>query len=419
MPLRFPLLRSSVEKLLPFITAATPGGFRIFVLGFAGLVVSPDSLVLFSTQYTLAAFFVMVSGVGFATILMKRMAEDESLGMLLRYGFSCCVVGGVVAALALFAAAMAVPVPHVLAVLGLILITSLYQVFRHYLVFKRQFWMLFFYDGVIGLLFLVMTLAAYSRMGALDAGQLLLVLSVAYVLAWVVFVGFVVARESGASFSRGWVFIAPGDLGSSLVVGFSNAASSGVGFILPSFFIALGGSDVALVASLCAAVFSAMSALPRGLINNRAAALSRMVLSGDYARSVVVPLRQKIYTLIGVLVPTLSLTIIVYFYLSSAVDDTGLVLFFVAAFAFNVATGQLGVIESVLINFCGYERLSLAFNMMIFLSVLLVFGIVRVVPQAQEWAFMIYAVPFVLGVVNILRLFWYRRMVQRYFALAR
>ncbi|KFC51333.1 hypothetical protein DK37_15075 [Halomonas sp. SUBG004] len=70
-----------------------------------------------------------------------------------------------------------------------------------------------------------------------------------------------------------------------------------------------------------------------------------------------------------------------------------------------MASGQLGVIESVLINFCGYERLSLMFNMVVFLLVLLVFSIVRLMPHAQEWVFIIYAVPFVLGVINILRLF--------------
>lgn len=412
-------LRRSLERLLPFITAAVPGGFRIFVLGIAGFFLAPDSMVFFSTQYTLAAFFAMVSGVGFATILMKRMAEDERLAILLRYGASCVVVGGGVSAVALLVASLAVPVPHGWEVFYLILMTSLYQVFRNYLVFKRQFWTLFFYDGVIGLLFILMMLALYVMVGRLDAGQLLNVLSLSYAFAFVTFVGVLIASESDPHFYRHVAFLSPKDLVSSLVVGFSNAASSGVGFILPSLFIALGGSDVAIVASLCAAVFSAMSALPRGLINNSAAALSKMVMVRDYARSVVVPLRKKIYTLVAVLVPALSLTIIAYFYFSGAVNDAGLVLFFVAAFAFNVASGQLGVIESVLINFCGYERLSLIFNMVVFLLVLLVFSIVRLMPQAQEWIFIIYAVPFVLGVINILRLFWYQKMVQRYFATAR
>jgi hypothetical protein len=412
-------LRRSLERLLPFITAAVPGGFRIFVLGIAGFFLAPDSMVFFSTQYTLAAFFVMVSGVGFATILMKRMAEDERLAILLRYGASCVVVGGGVSAVALLVASLAVPVPDGWEVFCLILMTSLYQVFRNYLVFRRQFWTLFFYDGVIGLLFILMMLALYAMVGRLDAGQLLNVLSLSYAFAFVTFVGVLIASESDPHFYRHVAFLSPKDLVSSLVVGFSNAASSGVGFILPSLFIALGGSDVAIVASLCAAVFSAMSALPRGLINNSAAALSKMVMVRDYARSVVVPLRKKIYTLVAVLVPALSLTIIAYFYFSGAVNDAGLVLFFVAAFAFNVASGQLGVIESVLINFCGYERLSLIFNMVVFLLVLLVFSIVRLMPQAQEWIFIIYAVPFVLGVINILRLFWYQKMVQRYFATAR
>ncbi|MCG7618286.1 hypothetical protein MHM85_17620 [Halomonas sp. McD50-4] len=341
------------------------------------------------------------------------------MAILLRYGASCVVVGGGVSAVALLVASLAVPVPDGWEVFCLILMTSLYQVFRNYLVFRRQFWTLFFYDGVIGLLFILMMLALYAMVGRLDAGQLLNVLSLSYAFAFVTFVGVLIASESDPHFYRHVAFLSPKDLVSSLVVGFSNAASSGVGFILPSLFIALGGSDVAIVASLCAAVFSAMSALPRGLINNSAAALSKMVMVRDYARSVVVPLRKKIYTLVAVLVPALSLTIIAYFYFSGAVNDVGLVLFFVAAFAFNVASGQLGVIESVLINFCGYERLSLIFNMVVFLLVLLVFSIVRLMPQAQEWVFIIYAVPFVLGVINILRLFWYRKMVRRYFATAR
>lgn len=410
--------RRSIEKLLPFITAAAPGGFRIFVLGFAGFFLVQDSVVFFSTQYTLASFFVMVSGVGFATILMKRMAEDERLSVLLRYAISCSLIGGGTAACVLLVTSLAVPVPHLWAVLGLILITSLYQVFRNYLVFKRQFWTLLFYDGVIGLLFLIFTLVAFFTVGALGAGQLLNVLTASYVVAFLMFFGLVAVQGGGGLFVSGVTLITPRDLLSSLVVGFSNAASSGVGFILPSLFIALGGSEVAIVASLCAAVFSAMSALPRGLINNSASVLSKMVMARNYSHMVVVPLRKKIYTLVAALVPSLSLTIIAYFYISSAVNDYWLVLFFVTTFAFNVATGQLGVIESVLINFCGYERLSLAFNMAVFLLVLLVFGIVRLMPEAQEWVFIIYAIPFVLGVINILRLFWYRKMVRRYFEIA-
>ncbi|AVI62910.1 hypothetical protein [Halomonas sp. GFAJ-1] len=408
----------SIEKLLPFITAATPGGFRIFVLGFASFFVVQDSVVFFSTQYTLASFFVMVSGVGFATILMKRMANDERFSIFFRYALSCSLIGGGVAACVLFVISLAVPVPNLWAVLGLTLITSLYQVFRNYLVFKRHFWKLFFYDFIIGLLFLIFTLAAFLTLGPLDAGKLLNVLTVSYALAFLIVWGIVAAQESGGAFTAGVKLIPLRDLLSSLVVGFSNAASSGVGFILPSLFIALGGNDVAIVASLCVAVFSAMSALPRGLINNNAFALSKMVMLRDYASTVVVPLRKKIYTLVAVLVPTLSITIVMYFYISNAVTDYWIVLFFVAAFAFNVATGQLGVIESVLINFCGYERFSLTFNMVVFSLVLLVFGIVRSIPEAQEWVYIIYAVPFALGVINILRLFWYRKMVIRYFEVA-
>lgn len=407
--------RRSIEKLLPFITAAAPGAFRIFVLGFAGFFLVPDSVVFFSTQYTLAAFFVMVSGVGFATILMKRMAEDESLFMLLRYAFSCSLVGGGVAAGVLFITSLMVPVPHFSAVLGLIVITSLYQVFRNYLVYKRQFWLLFFYDGVIGLLFLIFSLVAFLAIGELAAGQLLHVLTGSYVLAFLIFFCLVAKRLKESMFTSGVAFIAPGDLISSLVVGFSNAASSGVGFILPSLFIALGGSEVAVVASLCAAVFSAMSALPRGLINNSASSLSKMVMSKTYAPSIVSPLRKKIYSLVAALVPMLSLAIIVYFYIVGTVSDYWLVLFFVAAFAFNVATGQLGVIESVLINFCGYERLSLAFNMAVFLLILLVFGVTKIVPEVKWWEPVLYAIPFFLGVVNMLRMFFYKNMVRRYF----
>ncbi|KFC51332.1 hypothetical protein DK37_15070 [Halomonas sp. SUBG004] len=121
------------------------------------------------------------------------------------------------------------------------------------------------------------------------------------------------------------LFLSPSDLVSSFGRGFfPTRPVAALVFILPSLFIALGGSDVAIVASLCAAVFSAMSALPRGLINNSAAALSKMVMVRDYARSVVVPLRKKNLYLGG----CFGACVIaddhrVFFIFSGAVNDVG------------------------------------------------------------------------------------------------
>lgn len=114
------------------------------------------------------------------------------------------------------------------------------------------------------------------------------------------------ALTKRVSFYDGFGLISKRNIASSLVVGLSNSASSGVSFILPSLFVSLGGSDIAIVASLAAAVFSAMSALPRGMINNNAASLSRMVMVCEYSKDLVCNLRYKINKLVFFLVPLLS-----------------------------------------------------------------------------------------------------------------
>ncbi|NOG32708.1 hypothetical protein HLB35_14805 [Halomonas sp. TBZ9] len=55
----------------------------------------------FSSQYTLAAFFVMVCGIGFSTMLVKRMAEDSGANFL-NYSLSAIFIGGAVAFIGLY-----------------------------------------------------------------------------------------------------------------------------------------------------------------------------------------------------------------------------------------------------------------------------------------------------------------------------
>lgn len=404
-----------INKMLPFVTAAAPGGFRIFVLGYAGFFLAKDKVISFSTEYTLAAFFVMMSGVGFSTILIKRMAGDDSLAIFIRYAFSSVLLGGGLAAVLLLIVSFLVPVPDFWPVLSLILATTLYQIFRNYLVFKRFFWQLCLYDVVIALFFVLITAALFVYYGSVDSGEILSSLTFSYLMAFVFIFLVIKVKENSVGYVKCYGFMPKKDIVSSLIVGFSNAASSGVGFILPSLFFALGGGSIAVVASFCAVVFSAMSALPRGLINNNASALSNMVLEGSYSRELVVGLRDKIYKLIACLIPALSLFIFLYFCFFGLAIDMDVVLIFIVVFAFNVATGQLGVIESMLINLCGYERLSFIFNVAVFSFVMLVFLMVNFLPRIQEFLLIMYAIPFVLGVLNIIRMYWYRRLVVDYF----
>ncbi len=85
-------LRRSLERLLPFITAAVPGGFRIFCVGGLRDSFLPQTAwyFFFYSVHPGGLFSSWCQGVGFATILMKRMAEDERLAILLRYGGIVC-----------------------------------------------------------------------------------------------------------------------------------------------------------------------------------------------------------------------------------------------------------------------------------------------------------------------------------------
>ncbi len=411
-------LPSFVLRSLPIITAATPGAFRIFVITFSMFFIAGEEVVAFSTQYTLAAFFVMICGIGFSTILVKGMAQEDSINTFLSYSLSSVVVGGAVSLVALLMVSWFLIIPDFLSLFFLIISTSVYQVFRNYLIFKKDFYRLLVNDILIGLLFVFCLLGVYVVQGKVDGSAVFVFLSFSYlaslciVFAW----RFYQAREAPSEDSV--ALISKDKAVSSLVVGMSNAASGGVRFILPSFFAALGGGEIAIVASIAALVFSSISAVPRGVINNGTAALSKMILAKHFDSQFVLSLRYKVKLIIATLFPSLTLFIFIYLYVFVEIDDFLASIVFVAALGFYIATAQLGVVESVMVNLCGYERQAFYFNLAVFLGVIVVFMLPNLLPAMKNAFFIIYLLPILLGVINIFRMFWYRQLVGRYFATA-
>lgn len=90
---------------------------------------------------------------------------------------------------------------------------------------------------------------------------------------------------------------------------------------------------------------------------------------------------------------------------------------FVVALGFYIATAQFGVVESVMINLCGYERQAFYFNLIIFLGVMMVFILPNLFPSMQDVSFIVYLLPVLLGGINIFRMLWYRQLVSRYFGI--
>ncbi|MDQ7727302.1 hypothetical protein [Halomonas sp. SpR8] len=410
-------LLSAVEKKMPIFTAATPGAFRIFVIIFSSLFVASGDTAIFSTEYTLVAFFVMISGIGFSTILVKSMAINSNINAFFCYSLSSAVIGGGVIFLISFLAAYLVPLPDFYSVLLLVIATSLYQVFRSYLIFNKKFWLLLLNDVLVGFFYVCLLVSYFLLFDELKVHQVFVFLSISYFLSLLV-VLLLEVRESRAeaSFFKNIRLVSSGNTISSLVVGVSNAASGGVSFLLPSFFIALGGEEIAIVASLAVLVFSSIAAIPRGIINNGSASLSRMVLNVKFDDVLVSGLKNKIKRVIALLFPLLSFFILVYFYFFTSVNNFSSVFIFVMAIGFYVATAQLGVVESVLINLCGYESMALIFNTAMFLMVLIIFMLASFTPYLVGGELAVYLVPFILGLSNIFRLYWYRRLVKQFFA---
>ncbi|WP_083006118.1 hypothetical protein [Halomonas sp. GT] len=410
-------LPSFVLRSLPILTAATPGAFRIFVITFSMFFIASEEVVTFSTQYTLAAFFVMICGIGFSTILVKGMAKESSVTTFLSYSLSSVVVGGAVSLVALLLVSWFLVVPDFFSLFFLVISTSVYQVFRNYLIFKKDFYRLLVNDILIGFFFVACMLVAYVYKDNIDSSAIFIFLSFSY-LASLCVVFFWRYYQSYETPSEGSVALISKDKTvSSLVVGLSNAASGGVSFILPSFFAALGGSEIAVVASIAALVFSSISAVPRGVINNGTAALSKMVLAKHFDSQFVLSLRRKVKVIIATLFPSLTLFIFVYLYVFVEINDFLTSVVFVVALGFYIATAQLGVVESVMINLCGYERQAFYFNLIVFLGVMVVFMLPNFFPAMQNASFIVYLLPLLLGIINIFRMFWYRQLVGRYFGM--
>lgn len=409
-------LMSFFEKKLPILTAATPGAFRIFVIVFTSFFVASESTAFFSTEYTLTAFFVMIGGVGFSTILVKSMAERNDFKIFLSYALASLLVGGLVSVLLLYLISYVVPVPDFSAVLVLVLATSVYQVFRSYLIFNKSFWGLLLNDILVGFFYLCIVVSWYLLYGELSVFKAFVFLAFSYFFSLLIvsFVSFKHLNKGKEKFHK-FSLVSKKNTESSLVIGFSNAASGGVSFILPSFFIVLGGEEIAIVASLAALVFSAIAAIPRGIINNATAALSKMVLNCHFDPLLVSELRKKIKVIIVFLFPVLSLLMLMYIVFFAEVSALFAAALFIVFLGFYVATAQFGVVESVLINLCGYEKLALFFNASVFIGIWLAFIVASSTPSINSYQSLVYIIPIILGVINIIRMFWYRRLVLRYF----
>lgn len=410
-------LPSFFLRSLPIITAATPGAFRIFVITFSMFFIASEEVVAFSTQYTLAAFFVMICGIGFSTILVKGMAKESSVNTFLSYSLSSVVVGGAVSLVALLLVSWFLIIPDFFSLFFLVISTSFYQVFRNYLIFKKDFYRLLVNDILIGFLFVACMLGIYIYQDKVASSAIFSFLSFSYLASLCVVFFWRYYQSCEAPSEDSVALISKDKMVSSLVVGLSNAASGGVSFILPSFFAALGGGEIAIVASIAALVFSSISAVPRGVINNGTAALSKMILAKSFDSQFVLSLRRKVKVIIATLFPSLTLFIFVYLYVFVEINDFLASIVFVVALGFYIATAQFGVVESVMINLCGYERQAFYFNLIVFLGVMMVFMLPNLFPTMQNSSFIVYLLPVLLGGINIFRMLWYRQLVSRYFGI--
>ncbi|NOG32709.1 hypothetical protein HLB35_14810 [Halomonas sp. TBZ9] len=151
------------------------------------------------------------------------------------------------------------------------------------------------------------------------------------------------------------------------------------------------------------------------MINNGTAALSKMILANHFDDKFVLSLRRKVKIIIATLFPSLTLFIFIYLYFFVNINDFFASAVFVAALGFYIATAQLGVVESVMINLCGYERQAFYFNVIVFLGIMGVFVALNILPTMQDAFFTIYLLPAILGIVNICRMIWYRQLMNRYF----
>lgn len=408
-------LPSFLIRCLPILTAATPGAFRIFVITFAMFLLAGEEAVAFSTQYTLVSFFIMICGVGFSTILVKEMAGKEDVGVLFSYGASSFAIGGLVSGVGVFVASFFLLIPNIKQVLLLVVVSSVYQVFRNYLIFKKDFFRLLANDVIVGVAFLLFFFVCSVLGFGVNSAALFFFLSCSYVLAGALVICWRWASSDDSYINVSLFTLKKHDVTSSLIIGFSNAASGGVSFILPSLFAVTGGEEIAIVASIAALVFSSVAAVPRGVVNNAMTQLSRMISDVNMDKTLMFSLKRRVSKIISVLFPALTIFIYVYLFFLDNIANYVAAGLFVIALGFYMASAQFGVVESVMVNLCGYERFAFCFNLAIFILVIISFVLVESFDLGSLALYAVYALPLVLGVVNIFRMYWYRRKVNDYF----
>ncbi|WP_189518631.1 hypothetical protein [Kushneria pakistanensis] len=405
-------------NFLPVITAGSPGAIRIVVLLVANHILMPDEMAVFSSQFTLSSAFVMLCGIGTATVLIKNIAADKkTFTRLLGSLVNVYTYGMLLAVIICVAASLAFHGENLAGMIALTVSLSGYQVARSYFIGIKNFIALFIADVFLATL-LLLSLVLILMTKADTSTMVIVLVAASYFIAQALMIAsaFMLSRAAGEEIEKP-VLVDREYYQSGTLIGLSNLFSSGISFILPSLFLVTAGNEIAVLASLAASFFSIIAVLPRGVVNNHLSSLAEQIRKKSLDRAYMASIKRSLNRIIVLASPIAFIAVFSYAYLADVIaKDYYKSFIFLLLLASNFVIAQLGVLESNIIYFCKKEMLAFLMNMSAFLIVLVSYVICLVFPGFALVDYFIFFVPSILSMFFLVRWHVFRKHISHVFS---
>lgn len=348
-------LNKWIDKVLVISSAGVPGGVKLLAMLLFPLFEGKNAYACFSRDFSFANSLLMLSGVSYSILLYKKLNGDGNLsynrnvfwnvfGSYFSFGIFQIVL---VALVACFLFEM-----DFLEVIFLAIFTGVFFVSRGYYIFFRLFYRLFVIDFVSVCLFLAIIFLGYL----INPHN-----------GFFVYIGIYVSSLIPLLFivlDLGWDkplfchnFISKKEVS---IIGWSNFTSVGISFFIPMLIQGKAGEDFIIYSSMASLVFSIITVIPRGMMNDSIGQLSLWVKSDRLTKDKIYSLQRRIFfavVLLGILICICFMLVMGI----KGISDKELYAYILLLCVF-LSVGQLSIVEATIMYLGGEEKKSLFAN---------------------------------------------------------
>lgn len=356
-------LKKILDKILSISSAGMPGILKLAAM-FAFYLILPKSMYAeFSRNFSFANALLMLSGIAYSIMLYKKLNYNEEVafnkGIFWGTVYSYSVWGTFHFCIVILIVSLFFDLDFINVFLWSFF-TGLFFVARGYYIFFRKFNKLFFVDVLSLLLFSCVAFISYI----IKIDNIFEIVSMGFFAANVVPLLFIFLDLGGSKTIYKNSFHEHKEI---CVIGWSNFTSMGIAFLIPLLIQRSSSDEFVIYSSIASLVFSIITVIPRGIINENIGDFSFMLQSKKLTQKKVYAVQMKVFYYVILLGAVTCILFILAMNLDSIGEGkpSSELYFYVILLCIFFSVGQLSIVEATLMYLGGQEKKSLLANIII------------------------------------------------------